>query len=57
MKKLGMVVAMLFILLSTVVIDNVAGQGEISIPITIDQKMSRGPENAPVTIYEFSSYQ
>ncbi len=57
MKKLGMVVAMLFILLSTVIIDNAAGQGEISIPITIDQKMTRGPENAPVQIYEFSSYQ
>lgn len=57
MKKLGVAVAMLFILLSLVVIDNAAGQGEISISIAIDQKMTRGPENAPVQIYEFSSYQ
>jgi peptidoglycan hydrolase CwlO-like protein len=26
-------------------------------PVTVNPAMSKGPENAPVTIYEFSSYQ
>ncbi len=32
--------------------EKIAGQ-----PVTINPAMSRGPENAPVQIYEFSSYQ
>lgn len=32
--------------------EKIAGQ-----PITVNPAMSRGPENAPVQIYEFSSYQ
>ncbi|MEK6678985.1 MAG: hypothetical protein AABY39_06170 [Nitrospirota bacterium] len=56
MKKIIVLIAV-FILAVAAYSEAIAQEKIAGQPVTVNPAMSKGPENAPVTIHEFSSYQ
>ncbi len=56
MKKIIVLMAV-FILAVTAYSEAIAQEKIAGQSVTVNPAMSKGPENAPVQIYEFSSYQ
>ncbi|MEK6680935.1 MAG: hypothetical protein AABY79_03110 [Nitrospirota bacterium] len=58
MKKISVIVSLVIIFMLSGSSSSTAGQGMIGgTTVTVEPAMTRGHEKAPVTIYEFSSYQ